>query len=178
MSTETRTITIVIDAAYDLNMAGLLPDLHTVSGDEYEAAEAARDKAVADFEAAVEAVREGVSRELGITIEIVYASYGSPEAYAATPGEDDAEITQRAWQAVQDAAAARLDAATGITALLADLNAYGGDNIWQDLILTATGYDDEATAALDPGFRSDVAVIGGHVLRWIEQDHEWAETSH
>ncbi|MFG1918072.1 hypothetical protein [Micromonospora sp. NPDC048898] len=53
------------------------------------------------------------------------------------------------------------------------LNSYQGDNIWDDLIRKIDGYDDEATAELDPSDRSDVCVIDGAVLRFDQQTGEW-----
>ncbi len=107
----TETVTIVIDAVYDLSAAGLLPDLRTVSDEDYEAAEAAYYRLTAEFEAACDAVAPEVGRDLGVNVEVIFAAYGSPEASKATPAEDEQERTARVWQAVQDAAGARIDAA-------------------------------------------------------------------
>ncbi|GAA2179928.1 hypothetical protein GCM10009785_08710 [Brooklawnia cerclae] len=86
------------------------------------------------------------------------------------------------WDAVREAAgeidlygiAARHEIET-VTALLDELNAYTGDDVWGDVILGRDGYDDDTTTLLDPSGRSDVAVVDGHVLRWIEEDHEWID---
>ncbi|MFY1599843.1 hypothetical protein [Micromonospora sp. WMMD737] len=60
-------------------------------------------------------------------------------------------------------------------AVVEQLNGYQGDNIWDDLIRKLDGYDDEATGALDPNYRSDVCVIDGAILRFDQQTGEWYE---
>ena len=53
------------------------------------------------------------------------------------------------------------------------LNAYKGDNIWQDIILDLPGYDEAATDSLDEG-GNDRFIADGVEYRWIEQnDRTW-----
>lgn len=65
---------------------------------------------------------------------------------------------------------ARVDAA----AVVAALNAYVGDNVWEDVIYSLDGYDGAKTEAADPYGRSDVVVLtDGTVIRYVAQAGEW-----
>jgi hypothetical protein len=58
--------------------------------------------------------------------------------------------------------------------LLRQLRGYTGDNPWQDVIAQHDAYDQDATAAADQGFASDVIVcVDGTVIRWDTQRGEW-----
>lgn len=46
------------------------------------------------------------------------------------------------------------------------LNAYEGDNIFQDLVYGIDSYDPEATEAADPSGKMDVYVFAGTEVRW------------
>lgn len=63
------------------------------------------------------------------------------------------------------------------TQILDQLNSYGGNNIWEDVIRRLPGYDEAATAALDPSYASDVAVIAGTTYRYDGQSQRWIEQS-
>lgn len=51
--------------------------------------------------------------------------------------------------------------------LVAALNAYTGDNPWQDVILPSSLCSEAATEQVDPSAASDVVVtVSGRVVRW------------
>jgi len=53
------------------------------------------------------------------------------------------------------------------------LNAYTGDNFWQDIIVPA-GVDDMATEAADPHSQSEVAIfLDGSQIYFREDDRKW-----
>ena len=55
------------------------------------------------------------------------------------------------------------------------LNAYTGDNIWDDVILRLDGYDHDATEEADPDYGSDVVVFeDGSVIAWCEMTKLWS----
>ncbi|MGI5213411.1 hypothetical protein [Plantactinospora sp. CA-290183] len=51
-----------------------------------------------------------------------------------------------------------------VPAVLDQLNAYTGDNIWQDVI-AHLDYDEAATEAIDPSDASDRFVLDGRIIR-------------
>lgn len=54
------------------------------------------------------------------------------------------------------------------------LNAYDGDNVWQDVILGLSDYDDEATDAIDEGGSSDrLALSDGTIIVYAHERGEW-----
>lgn len=53
------------------------------------------------------------------------------------------------------------------------LNAYEGDNIWQDVVLNIPGYDEDATEAIDPSGASDRFVAGGVTYRHEASRGAW-----
>lgn len=53
------------------------------------------------------------------------------------------------------------------------LNAYDGDNIWQDLILAADWYDDAATDAIDVGTNDRLVTATGDEIEYDHQACEW-----
>lgn len=55
---------------------------------------------------------------------------------------------------------------TNIDNAITTLDAYEGDNIWQDVIFSLDGYDDDASVALGADQGSDVVVIDGTVIRY------------
>lgn len=55
--------------------------------------------------------------------------------------------------------------------ILDRLNAYQGENIWPDLILSLDGYDEAATAAIDSA--SDRFVAAGQIYRYDGQNSRW-----
>ena len=61
----------------------------------------------------------------------------------------------------------------GTAAALAQLNAYDGDNIWQDLILAADWYDDDATDAIDTGTNDRLVTTTGDEIEYDHQAREW-----
>lgn len=65
--------------------------------------------------------------------------------------------------------------ATALTAQqIADmLNAYTGDNIFQDVVYGIDSYDPEATEAADPSGMMDVYVFAGVAICWDYQRAEW-----
>jgi hypothetical protein len=59
-------------------------------------------------------------------------------------------------------------------AILKDLNAYQGANVWEDLILGLPEYDEAATVALDPSASSDrFALTDGTAIRYNAQVARW-----
>ena len=53
--------------------------------------------------------------------------------------------------------------------IVAQLNTYTDDNIWQDVILTLADYDEDATVAADESGRSDRFVLAdGTMIEWVE----------
>jgi hypothetical protein len=62
---------------------------------------------------------------------------------------------------------------TGIQ-ITSQLNAYDGDNIWQDVILGLDDYDESATDAIDTGQHDRFALDDGTVIRYDAQQSEWA----
>jgi hypothetical protein len=65
--------------------------------------------------------------------------------------------------------------ATALTAQqIADmLNAYTGDNIFQDVVYGFDSYDPEATELADPSGRMDVYVFAGAEVRYDYDRAEW-----
>lgn len=71
---------------------------------------------------------------------------------------------------------------TQANAILDRLNGYDSthpedyaSNIWQDVILTLDGYDQDATEALDRSDSSDAFVADGEVFRWDGSRHIGAQ---
>lgn len=62
---------------------------------------------------------------------------------------------------------------TATQQVLARLNSYAGDNIWEDVILRIDGYDEAATAELDPHSYSDRFVAGGVEYRYRRDTLGW-----
>lgn len=64
-------------------------------------------------------------------------------------------------------------ATANTAAVLAALNDYTGDNIWQDVIYDLPGFDEEGTDAADPSWSSTQFVAGGLTYRWEASEQEW-----
>ena len=62
-----------------------------------------------------------------------------------------------------------------VNRVLADLNAYTGDNIWQDVIYKIEPYlDDAAIDAADPSGRSDIIILTtGEKFQFIDSAGQW-----
>jgi hypothetical protein len=63
---------------------------------------------------------------------------------------------------------------TATDRLLNELNAYQGDDIWQDIILGLHDYDEAATDEIDGGQSDRFALSDGSVIRYDYQRGEWA----
>jgi hypothetical protein len=64
------------------------------------------------------------------------------------------------------------DAAT----IVAQLNAYTGDDVWEDVIRRYPGYDDVATEAADPYARGGgtvIVLLDDSRIEWDEDEKEW-----
>lgn len=61
----------------------------------------------------------------------------------------------------------------GLEETLAQLNAYEGDNVWQDIILGLDGYDEAGTDEIDTGASDRFATIWGEIIRWDAQARRW-----
>jgi hypothetical protein len=58
--------------------------------------------------------------------------------------------------------------------VVADLNEYEGENLWEDVARHIPGYDETATQELDPTYQSNViALRDGTVLRHPESRGAW-----
>ena len=58
------------------------------------------------------------------------------------------------------------DTETDAGRMAEELNAYDGDNAWQDIVVTFAAYDADATAAADPSDQLDIIVLtDGTVVR-------------
>jgi len=57
--------------------------------------------------------------------------------------------------------------------ILAVLNNYRGDDVWQDVILDLPGYDADATEAIDPYADSDRFVADGVVYQYDAASRAW-----
>ena len=57
---------------------------------------------------------------------------------------------------------------------VADRYRRNADNVWNDVIFSSEGFNNDATEKADPGYQSTIAVfIDGSELIWNEQTHEW-----
>ena len=59
--------------------------------------------------------------------------------------------------------------------MLDALNAYRGDNIWEDVIYRHPDYDEARTAEVEHGEGNYVVTRAGVVFRFEPRDHEWRE---
>jgi hypothetical protein len=55
------------------------------------------------------------------------------------------------------------------TEILAQLNSYDGDNLWEDVVRALPNYDDAATEAADPDCHSDIIVLTDGTALYYEQ---------
>lgn len=61
-----------------------------------------------------------------------------------------------------------------ITAILGRLNAYDGENIWEDVVRQLDEYDDRLTGLLDPGYQSSLIVLtDGNLVGWNPMVGRW-----
>jgi len=63
-----------------------------------------------------------------------------------------------------------------IAAILAQLNDYTAENIWEDVIYTVTGFNADETDRIDRG-RSDRFIADGVEYVWDESTDRWSAWS-